>query len=175
MKTFLIVHRETMKVISHYQAEEKDDTSANRSYLQAEPICAHVELPAGVDVDVATAEMLGDEINIYADPAKLAEKAARQKEALITAAYNQMNADVYAEMKNVFGTEKSDSATAFLQTWKEMALDPGFFVSTDPAMDTAAKVQAYADAKITAAKAYSKWRVQRIEQFHQEKAAILAS
>jgi hypothetical protein len=55
MKTFLIFKKLENNTygekMSSYQAEQKDDTSANRSYLLAEPMASHFELPENMDED----------------------------------------------------------------------------------------------------------------------------
>lgn len=51
----------------------KDDTSANRSYLMAEPLACHIELPVGMDEDCVV--LVGNELQ--EDTTLVAEK--RQK------------------------------------------------------------------------------------------------
>lgn len=55
MKKFLIYKKledgSYAEKLGSYEAEMKDDTSANRSYLMAEPMASHFELPAGLDED----------------------------------------------------------------------------------------------------------------------------
>lgn len=55
MKKFLIFKKledgSYAEKLGSYDAEAKDDSSANRSYLQAEPLASHFELPAGLDED----------------------------------------------------------------------------------------------------------------------------
>ena len=53
----MIVNKESLQIMGSYMAMEKDDSSANRSYLQAEPLCKHIELPEGVDEKYAVCEM----------------------------------------------------------------------------------------------------------------------
>lgn len=57
MKTWIIVRKEDLKIMGSYEAAQKDDSSANRSYLAAEPICAHVEMPEGLDKDCLVASV----------------------------------------------------------------------------------------------------------------------
>lgn len=57
MKTWIIVRKEDLKVMGSYVSDSKDDSSANRSHLLAEPKCAHVEMPEGADKDCLTASM----------------------------------------------------------------------------------------------------------------------
>jgi hypothetical protein len=42
--------------LGSYESDFKDDTSANRSYLAAEPLASHFELPEGVDEECVTLE-----------------------------------------------------------------------------------------------------------------------
>lgn len=55
---------------------EKDDTSANRSQLEAEPKASHFLLPMGVDEDVAVLVLVDGAYEIQADPALVAAKLA---------------------------------------------------------------------------------------------------
>lgn len=72
MKTWIIVKKEDLSVQGSYLAEEKDDTSANRSWLHAEPVCMHLEMPEGLDKDCVKCENDA----IVADQAKLDAKEA---------------------------------------------------------------------------------------------------
>lgn len=54
MKKFLIFKKTEDgygEKMGSYESEHKDDTSANRSYLMAEPMASHFELPEGMDED----------------------------------------------------------------------------------------------------------------------------
>jgi len=113
----------------------------------------------------------------------------------ITEKYMEMDADVYAQMEVVFGTKKSDSATAFYETWKQMSAKPELFSPEDltaekeiiaadgqtvlfaegDALDTDTKITTYANRLLEIADLYSVFRMKRIKQFRDEKAAILAS
>lgn len=53
-----------------YEADAKDDTSAKRSWLMAEPVCKHLELPQDLDEALAEAYMDGDEIKLRHSEAK---------------------------------------------------------------------------------------------------------
>lgn len=74
MKTFLIFKREGDLLgakLGSYQALEKDDTSANRSYLMAEPMAAHLEVPEGADPDCCIIEdgILVEDAGLVSDKA----------------------------------------------------------------------------------------------------------
>lgn len=125
--------------------------------------------------------------------AKAQALASSGKLGEVTQAYEQMNEDVYAKMKEVFGTSKSDSATAFFETWKDMKVSPNNYVGLGlkvredifvngvqlfdegALLDTAQKVVDYATAKVNQALAYGVWRMQRIQQFETERSQILGS
>lgn len=126
-------------------------------------------------------------ITFEQDAAKVAAKAAAQKQKDIEDRYNDMNTEVFAEMAEVFGTNRADSATAFHQTWELMKAKPALFyqqglkvtvahgsfqVGDD--LDTMQKIEDYADAALAAVETYAVWRMNRIKQFHEERAAILA-
>lgn len=53
-----------------YEAEAKDDTSANRSWLLAEPVCKHLELPEGLEEELAEAVLVEGEIVLQHSEAK---------------------------------------------------------------------------------------------------------
>lgn len=128
------------------------------------------------------------DVTFEESPEKVAAKVAAGKSAQILERYNDMNNDVLAQMTAVFGTTRTDSASAFYETWKLMVQKPvlffekglkadieagGFLVGA--ALDTIQKVEDYANARIALAETYSVYRMERIEQFKTEKAAIEAS
>ena len=101
--------------------------------------------------------------------------------------YNEMVAEVYAQMVATFGTQDPDSASAYKETWDMMKEQPSAWtaagltarfdrggLSAGDALDTEQKITDYANACISAAIQYGIWRMQRIEQFRQERNAILA-
>lgn len=119
---------------------------------------------------------------------KLLDAAAKDKRKQIEDAYASLNADVYAEMAQIFGTNNPESATAYEATWKLMKEFPADYASLSltsrfaiaglavgDALDTEQKVLNYATAKIEQVKTYSKNRMQRIEQFRAEREQILNS
>jgi vacuolar-type H+-ATPase subunit H len=64
MKTFIIIKKDDLSIQDSYEAEVKNESSANRSHLLAEPRCAHVEMPEGADIDCLVAALVpesGDE------------------------------------------------------------------------------------------------------------------
>lgn len=72
MKTFIIVKKDDLAILGNYQALAKDDSSANRSWLHAEPICKHIELPQGLNKDTCEA---------YLDQGDLKLRLSSTKEA----------------------------------------------------------------------------------------------
>ena len=70
MKTFIMVRKSDLEVMGHYMAEAKDDTSANRNYTLAEPLCKHMELPSHLDADLVDCEMDGEEMVLVASASK---------------------------------------------------------------------------------------------------------
>lgn len=124
----------------------------------------HPEMKAGINVTVDFVGMIQDQL---------------------TNEYNNMSFDVYSQMSQVFKTTKSDSASAFYETWKQMVEFPAMFLAinmiSDIAfdsveigniLDTEAKIIGYANSKLNAAMDYAVYRVQRIQQFQLEKAQL---
>jgi hypothetical protein len=120
-----------------------------------------------------------DRIELAEDAALVASKAIKLKQKMITDKYNQMNDEVIQQMTAVFGTSRTDSATAYERTWELMKQDPAEWIFLDlkddngDILDTEAKVVSYASAKINAVRDYGKWRMQRIQQFKDERDQIL--
>lgn len=148
---------------------------------------AEVEVPEGMDESTMKA-VIGEDgtISFEVDAEKVAAKAAAENASLVTAAYNQMNADVYGQMAAVFGTTKSDSATAFEGTFKLMAQKPELFANeglvadkavgaflVGDALNTTELVAEYATARIAEIEQYAVYRMNRIKQFHAERELIL--
>ncbi len=152
-------------------------------------ILAEVEVPEGMDERYLGATIAEDgTVTLAVDAGKLAAAEAAEKQAQVTAAYNQMNKDVYDQMAVVFGTTKSDSATAFEGTFRLMISKPELFSAeglvADKAigdfeagdvLDTDVKVAAYGQARIDEIEQYAVFRMNRIKQFYAERAQILGS
>lgn len=149
-------------------------------------ILAEVEVPEGMDERYLGATVENGEVTLAIDAGKMAAAVAAEKQAQVTAAYNHMNDDVYGQMEAVFGTKKSDSATAFEATFRLMVQKPELFsgkgLSADKAvgdftvgqeLDTDQKVVDYATARIAEIEAYAVYRMNRIKQFYTERAQIL--
>lgn len=66
----MIVRKSDLEIMGSYMAEEKDDSSNNRSYLLAEPHCMHMELPEEVEEKYAKCEMVSDVATIMHSEAK---------------------------------------------------------------------------------------------------------
>ncbi len=82
MKTWIMVRRSDLEIMGHYMAEEKDDTSANRNYSHAEPVCKHMELPEEMDAECVDCEMQEDEMTLVHSEAKEAAQLERAWDAL---------------------------------------------------------------------------------------------
>lgn len=148
------------------------------------------EVEVANDFDMEIMDGVVDEnqdVTFEENAGKVAAKAAKAKEALITIAYNEMTVDVLAEMEEVFGTKLPESATAHHETWKLMISNPALFAAegllADKAMpgfaegaalDTEQKCIDYATLRIAEVQTYGVNRAKRIKQFRDERAAILA-
>ena len=102
----------------------------------------------------------------------LAALAEADKEDQVKTKYDEMVSDVYAQMEATFGTKNDVSAAAFAATYEAMLLRPAAYVDLDLGFADEAAVIAYATARISAADDYAKYRLKRIAQYQDEKAAI---
>lgn len=140
------------------------------------PARAHYDEVSGEWVEDAPAVTHEEEVTRYGlelDPALAAAKAEHAKQVLVSEAHGRMDQDVYAEMERVYGTKKSDSATAFYLSWQDMLAAPEAYVSA--VFPSTGAVTTYATTKLQLAREYSVWRLGRIAQFEAERAAILSS
>lgn len=174
-------HLEVPPLADHFEllAGENEDT-----VLPVE--VSATSIPASVASGGIVSETEGFIFILQEDATKVAEKAVQDVTNLVTEAYALMNSEVYAEMADVFGTTNPESATAYNDTWNLMTqapadwssaglsanFDRGSLVKGD-ALDTAQKVQDYADACLALVKAYGIWRMQRIEQFRADKETLI--
>lgn len=69
-----MVRKSDLEIMGHYMAEEKDDTSNNRSHLLAEPLCKHMEMPEELDAECLACEMDGEEMQLVHSDAKEASQ-----------------------------------------------------------------------------------------------------
>jgi len=133
--------------------------------------------------------------NITVDAtAKAAALAEKSKAEDIQSAYQTMSDEVDARLYEVFRTIKPDYATAEYETWKDMKARPDAYASLGlkidhqlndangielfspgSALDTSGKINQYATRKIQLAEEYGTYRVQRIQQFKNERQQILNS
>jgi len=123
--------------------------------------------------------------------AKAATETLEGKISAVTEKYNLLNVEVFAEMARVFYTTRSDSASANYEMWKHMVANAALYTpqglkaeslllnadatelySAGSALDTDAKIVAYATRKIEEADAYIVWRSNRIQQFRNERLVI---
>lgn len=144
------------------------------------------------DVSWTFVAALAEHYGVVVDATKVGEAVVADKTAQVLVKYNEMNSDVYAEMAKVFKTTKSDSATAFHETYKQMSAKPELFSSEGllsdrelfasdettklydmgDALDSDAKIKTYADRMMELVEAYGVYRIKRISQFRAEKAVI---
>lgn len=109
-------------------------------------------------------------------------------------AYVSMNEEVYNKMYEVFETRKSDSASAYYETFKHMKENASLYVSKGikvtkrimnpdetelfdegASLDTEAKIVSYANRKIELANEYAVWRMGRIQEFKNFKTQTLGA
>lgn len=145
------------------------------------------EVADDFDAEVMTATVAEDgSVSFAADVEKQNTKEYAQKKSQIEVKYREMDEDILTEMIEVFGTSRADSATAFHETFKLMVEKPALFATQGLLADKAAggfivgqalnstqKIQDYANARIALIEAFAVFRMNRIAQFQQEKAAIM--
>lgn len=148
-------------------------------FLKTTGICA--EIPCeGIALQLASAvfdEKTG--WSIIRDPIKV---KAWEDQKTIKEMYEQMNEEILAQMKIVFGTTNPESASAYNETWKLMEQNPNFWASHNMKaqfdigafqvgddLDDADLIEEYAHAKLIEVQDYAVWRMQRIEKFRQDK------
>lgn len=154
-----------------------------------ESIFQDVEVGDDFDQEIMVAVIEDGVITFEVSADKVTAKIIAAKTAEILALYNQMNVDVLTRMALVFGTTRTDSAAAYYETWKLMAVKPELFSSkgftvdlniedapymTGDPLDTDLKVVTWAEFRILTAEAYSVYRMEKIEGFRLARAAILA-
>jgi hypothetical protein len=112
---------------------------------------------------------------------------AYDKEQRINEAYDLMTLNIYTEMKNVYLTNKADSATATYLTWMSMKTNPISFstaglvskynvgtISIGDPLNTDALVLAYANDLMALSENYAVFREQAIQTYIGTKASIEA-
>ena len=133
------------------------------------------------------------DIVLSEDATLLADAQAEDLNGLVTDKYNEMNVDVLLNMRTTFGTEKSDSANAYYETWKLMIDRPDMFTASNltadmevldtngatlfsdgQSLDTIQDLGDYAARRKEIADEYGVWRMERIQAFRDERDAILA-
>lgn len=143
--------------------------------------------------DIRQGPMVDETVKAAVQAADAIEATAKGKVASVTDKYNEMSTAVYDEMKNIFYTTKSDSASANYEMWKHMLanaalysgkglkaeyllknLDDTELYSAGSALDTDPKIVAYATRKLEQADEYIVWRSDRIQQFRNERDVINA-
>lgn len=150
----------------------------------------HMVIPPELDFRALAADVTADgTVTLSSSAEKVAAIRTAAKNAQVSEAYQRMDKDVFDKMEVVFGTRRSDSATAFSQTWELMRSKPDLFagvagVVADKAvgglqrgqpLTTTQQVLNFANGRIAEAEAYAVWRLQRIVQYQMERAQILAA
>ena len=126
--------------------------------------------------------------------AKATALAEASKASQVAIAYQNMVEDVYAQLYEVFRTRQPETATAEKETWDDMLVNPGNYsslglkvdyqlnnaddtelFSPGSALDTDAKITAFATRKLEQVRAYGPYRSQRKQQFYNERETILGS
>lgn len=166
-----LVLSNSLEVLVWYDDANKEIASSLQNIVSSNSL---IPLPEGLNPDCVKAVLVDDVITIVEDADKVAAKALATKNAQVEALHAALNTEVYAEMARIYSTTNSDSAVAFHETWKLMADTPADYVTVSGLADAAA-VQAYAEAKLAEVKAYSIWRLQKINEFMVAKAVILGS
>lgn len=178
--TFEILRSKTKK--AGYDPLPEQYTIADMPYIEVSEVTQLDEL-SGENVIVR-------QYNINS-AAKQSDESERTKASQIEQKYNLMNEEIFTEMYNVFRTNRSDSATANYQTWEKMVQSPSLYsgvglkvdhqlndsngvelFNPGSALDTDAKITSYASRKIEQALAYGVFRMQRIQQFKNEREVI---
>jgi len=128
---FIIVDKASLQIMGSYEAEQKDDTSANRSWLAAEPMAKHLELSEGLLEDECEAVLDEQgEIKLQHSPAKMLQKEAAAWNAL-RAKRNALiqETDKYLLPDYPVNTEKLEEIKAYRQQLRDL---PG--LTEDPAL-----------------------------------------
>lgn len=144
---------------------------------------AHVEVDDGLSDKLSASLINGEWV--------LSDNIDALKQIQVNELYDQLNEEVLEEMKDVFGTTKTESATANYETWKLMRDNPASFSATGlvcdmdlydgqtkvmekgQALDSADEIQKYAILRIKLALDYANWRLLKVQTFSLAKDAIL--
>jgi len=114
MKKFLIFKKledgSYAEKLGSYESEMKDDSSANRSYLMAEPMASHFELPEGMDEDCVEPVEIEGALQLQENADKVLAK--RQATA-------QANLDAIRALREPF----LDSADHEINTMEDDSID----------------------------------------------------
>lgn len=138
MATWIIIKREDNSIQGSYQADQKDDSSANRSWLFAEPICLHVELPEGLDPECVKYENEELVEDLAAAATKLTasreaklEELRRLREPKLTRVDQLVNIAFLNSWLAAEKTELKDYRTALLDATEPYKADPTLLDALD--------------------------------------------
>ncbi len=74
-----IVNKSTLKIEATYESDIIDSSSNRRSWLHAEPICRHIEVPSELDADFLKAELVDGTITILEDMERKLEDIVKKE------------------------------------------------------------------------------------------------
>jgi hypothetical protein len=126
-----------------------------------------VEMQDGYNVNYLKAIEVEGSIVIIEDQAAMAQAA---KDAQISAARAQCDADIEAQQFAVYGTKNQSAALATQQSWSDIEANPAMYV---PMMfPTLEEVAFWITPRMAAARMFAAWRFQRIVTRDAEIAAL---
>lgn len=144
-----------------------------------------LDIPEGIDKQYLIINDEDDVLSVGENIAVAAENTLAGELAVLKA---EMNSELYALMYSVAGTSDFNAATLYEKTWNKMVSNPSNYsnlgltarfdrggLEVGEALDTNQKVQDYAQACLDVSDAAEITRMQRIEQYKLDAAALVAS
>lgn len=173
-----------------------DDYAASkfRNSLLSSGVLEFVDIPESYSLEYIYTELVNGEWTIKEDQfAKNNDELESKKREL----KEEMDAELYAMMAQVVGTTDFNSAIIFERTWEKMVANPSSYsglgirarfdrgtyddggspvnIMTGDMLDTDDKIQGYAQACLDEVEEGQKLRLERIEQYKDDLAALIAS
>lgn len=171
--------------------ENKEEENKFYTPLLDEGVVEVIDIPEDVSIEFLKIELQGENWVAVEDVARKQSVALKRQAAKLKA---DMNKELYDLMYSVAGTRDYNSAKEFEKTWNNMVADPARFASAGltarfdrgddgagnpilpgDALDTEAKVSSYAQACLDLVAQGEITRLQRIEQYKVDLAALYAS
>ena len=167
---YFIINIDTLRIEKTYELAEGD----TREWIPrlSAPNCVHLSLTENLDPACIKAVLIDDVITLVEDTDKVAAKVQAAKDVLVAAARASMDADVAASQLALLETAKETSAIRLAVTALDMSLNPSLYICS--LFPTAEAVTAFANAKLAPSRQCAIYCLERIYQYEQEKAAILA-